>query len=70
MRKTWIVLLALVFSFILQTIREWTARDRSLVETFSSWEWALNFLIYWLLSFIVITIVFVGLDMLRERFAS
>lgn len=65
--RIWLILAALVFSFILRTIREWITHDRTLAETFSSWEWASNFLLYWIISFIAVSVVFIGLDMLRVK---
>ena len=66
-RTTWLVLAAIVFASILRVIREWLTLDRSLIETFSRWEWALNFLLYWLLTSIAIAVVFLGIDAIRKR---
>ncbi len=66
--RTWLVLVALVFSFILRVLREWLTHGRTLVETFSQWEWAANFLLFWGISFIAVSMVFVGMDMLRVKF--
>ncbi|MDO5682986.1 MAG: hypothetical protein Q4G46_09190 [Propionibacteriaceae bacterium] len=56
--------LALIFSFALRVIREWVTHDRTLIDTFSRWEWGVNFLLYWGLSFLAIWLVFIGLHKL------
>ncbi|MCT1425735.1 hypothetical protein [Corynebacterium sanguinis] len=69
-RKWTLVVVALVFSFVLQALREWFQRGRGLIDTFSQWEYASNFLLFWALSFLVILLVFFAIDALRLKLAS
>lgn len=62
-----LIIAAVIFAFALQTLREWQSHGRTLLETFSQWEWGANFLLYWLASSIGIAVIFLGIDLLRRR---
>lgn len=66
-RNAWVIVAAIVFAFVLRVIREWVTMDRTIIETFSRWEWGANFLLYWLLSSIAVAVVFLGVDVLWRR---
>ncbi|AWB84623.1 hypothetical protein [Corynebacterium liangguodongii] len=62
-----ITLAALMFSFLFFSIRDWAATGRTFIDTFSEWQYAAQFLIFWLAGFAAALVVFFGIDYLATR---
>lgn len=58
MSKSLTALLAAVCGIALQMIREWVAHDRTPAETFSNWEWTVNFIIFAFIGFVCFYVAF------------
>lgn len=51
-----VVLTALVGTFLLNLLKEFTNRELNPVEVFSHWQFAVNFFIFWMVSFAALMI--------------
>lgn len=67
-KSAWFIVIAFIASFVLQVLRENFQRERSLEETFSRWEWATNFFLYWLMGFIACSVILLGIQKLEEKY--
>lgn len=62
------ILVAVIGTFFARLIQEWFRYDRTIVDTFSRWEWAVNFLLMWVVMAIAMSVIFVGFDAVWRKF--
>lgn len=64
------IFLALVVSFILTLFGEWKDRSRTPTETFTNVDYAIKFGIYFVVTFILTTILFLAIDWAYRRWTA